>query len=476
MQGAPCEEEQRRFLEWLVDTIVEQEVEVLVVAGDIFHRDQPPARALSLYYQFLARCAAMTELQQIVIVGGNHDSPTRLDAPAEVLSALDVHVVGGLMVEEETWGRCLCPVVDPESDEVEAVVVAVPYVQEAKLGIVTTSASESEIRRQYTERFAHLYGTLADMAEERFPGVPLIATGHLTVETKSAQVNKGDFHEEIHQVGTISGLSPSIFGERYDYVALGHIHRMFPIGPMVRSGEMFATAKSHAWYSGTPVATSQTEASTRYVLVADTEQREDDGALVVDKVEVPCWREILPLKGSQEDISEAILALPKEPELVPYVFIDVEIDSADQMYEVRDHFDQLIKDNFSEGFRPRIVERREHLRDPVGARQGSEGGEELPSLEDLSPEDVFKRLFADAHGGHKPRDEYLVAFRYLVQTATSNDYSAEDAPELGAFDDDGDDSEATSAEDATVEDVVGEDAVDEDVVGEQEPATAGEAI
>jgi exonuclease SbcD len=450
LQGAPCEQEQRRFLEWLVDTIVEQDVEVLVVAGDVFHRDQPPARALSLYYQFLARCAAMTDLVQIVVVGGNHDSPTRLDAPAEVLSALDVHVVGGISAEEQSWERCLCPVRDPETGEVDAVVVAVPYVQEAKLGIVTTSASESEIRRQYTERFSYLYRTLADMAEQRFPGASLIGSGHLTVETKSSKVEKGDFHEEIHQVGTISGLSPSIFDERYDYVALGHIHRMFPIGD------------SRAWYCGTPVATSQTEASTRYVLVADTDRREDDGSLVVDKIKVPCWREVLQLRGSQAEISEAIVALAPEAELVPYLFIDVELDSADQMYEVRDHFDQLIKDTFEEGFRPRIVERREHLRDPIGAADGVEGGEELPSLDDLSPEDVFERLFADSHGGHRPRQEYLVAFRYLVQTATSNDYDAQDAPVLGVVDEDDAGTvseEDTSSDKAPVEAVVAEEAL-----------------
>src|SRR5690554_2617843 len=46
MQGASCEEEQALFLDWLIETIKEKSIDVLIVAGDIFHRDQPPARVL----------------------------------------------------------------------------------------------------------------------------------------------------------------------------------------------------------------------------------------------------------------------------------------------------------------------------------------------------------------------------------------------------------------------------------------------
>lgn len=450
MHGAPCEEEQRRFLDWLIETIEEEEVDVLLVAGDIFHRDQPPARALKLYYRFLARCA-QTALSQVVVVGGNHDSQTRLDAPAEALQALRVHVVGGLRADEESWEQCLCPVASPHAAEIENVVVAVPYVQEAKLGILTTSADSTEIRRQYTEGFTHLYKKLAELANERYPGATLIATGHLTCESESGKIERGDFHEEIHQVGTINGLPPSIFDERYEYVALGHIHRMFPI------------KDSRAWYCGTPVSTSQNETGQRFVLCVDTDKRDDDGELIVEKLRVPTYRIVEALRGSQEEITEAILNLPRQAELVPYLFIDVEIKSVDEMYEMRQYFDDLIKENFAEGFRPRIIERREHLAKAAVEGDKTEGLAQVPTLDEMTPEDVFRRLFSDKHEGHLPSEEYLLAFRYLSQTRSSRDYDAEDAPMLRVDDDD----EEYTVEEEQEEKDQGEDA-------SKEPAMAGE--
>ncbi|MFU8803025.1 MAG: metallophosphoesterase family protein [Bradymonadaceae bacterium] len=419
MQGAACEEEQQRFLDWLIETIIDGEIDVLLVAGDIFHREQPPARSLRIYYRFLARCAAETNLEQVVIVGGNHDSPTQLEAPAEILLAMNVHVVGGLRADEHMWEQCLCPIENPETGEVDAVVVAVPYVQEAKLGIITTSSTGAEIRRQYTERFTHLYRTLAELAVERYPNVPLIATGHLTCESASSPVERTDFHEDIHQVGTISGLPPSIFSEHYDYIALGHIHRMFPIGD------------SRAWYCGTPVATSRNETTTRFVLVANTNERDESGALVVEKIKVPRWREVHALKGTQEEISDAIRSLPQKPELAPYLFIDAEVESIDQSYEVRARFDRLIKETFEEGHWPRIVECREYLESARRSHDEERPGGEFLPLKDLSPEEVFSLMFAEADGGRLPGDDYLVAFRYLLETRQSQDYDATCAPMFG---------------------------------------------
>jgi DNA repair protein SbcD/Mre11 len=420
MQGASCEEEQGRFLDWLVELIEEQNVDVLVVAGDVFHRDQPAAYVLRMYYRFLARCAFETSLRQVVIVGGNHDSPARLDAPAEVLSALKVHVVGGLMADEESWERCLCPVPavnETGGEGVDAVVVAVPYVQEAKLGIVTTSGSSAEVREKYAERFRYLYGKLADLAEERYPGVPLIATGHLTVETDDAAVEKGDYLEEIHQVGTISGLPPTIFDARYRYVALGHIHRMFPV------------EGKRVWYCGTPVATSRNEISPRFVLVVDTDVEPGEG-FRVEKLKVPVFRPVRVLEGSKDEVCEQISALPMDNALVPYLFIDVFLESPDELHLLRGAFEKRIAESFAEGKRPRIVDQRERL---VRVGEEVEGSEatDVPSLKLLEPEQVFERLYAERFEGHGPGEDYLRAFRYLLSTYHERGFEAAGAPVFG---------------------------------------------
>src|SRR5690554_5146472 len=81
------------FLDWLAAAIVEHEVDVLLVAGDIFDTCTPSNRAQALYYDFLYRVAA-SPCRHVVVVAGNHDSPTFLNAPRALLKALHVHVIG----------------------------------------------------------------------------------------------------------------------------------------------------------------------------------------------------------------------------------------------------------------------------------------------------------------------------------------------------------------------------------------------
>ena len=74
-------EEFEAFLQWLKDTISAQQVDILIVAGDIFDTMTPSNKAQALYYEFLGKVSRSC-CQHVVIVAGNHDSPTFLDAPS----------------------------------------------------------------------------------------------------------------------------------------------------------------------------------------------------------------------------------------------------------------------------------------------------------------------------------------------------------------------------------------------------------
>ena len=85
--------EQRLFLDWLLGALRDGAYDALIVAGDIFDQANPPVEARALYYSFLARLHAETRATAI-IVAGNHDSAPMLDAPADLLRALRIRVVG----------------------------------------------------------------------------------------------------------------------------------------------------------------------------------------------------------------------------------------------------------------------------------------------------------------------------------------------------------------------------------------------
>jgi len=84
-----------KFLNWLVSIIEQEQVDILLIAGDVFDTSTPSNRAQELYYRFLCQVATSC-CHYVVVIAGNHDSPTFLNAPKELLRALNVYVVGAM--------------------------------------------------------------------------------------------------------------------------------------------------------------------------------------------------------------------------------------------------------------------------------------------------------------------------------------------------------------------------------------------
>ena len=123
--------EHAHFLDWLVDTIVERRVDALLIAGDVFDGANPPPSVWRQWFRFLGALKRASPKVQVVVIAGNHDSAARLEAPRELLQAVDVRVVGRL--ERDAEGRLvtddlLVPLCGPDG-EVEALCVAIPFLR-----------------------------------------------------------------------------------------------------------------------------------------------------------------------------------------------------------------------------------------------------------------------------------------------------------------------------------------------------------
>ena len=81
------------FLDWLIETIEQNTIDTLLVAGDVFDTTTPSASTQEMYYKFLHQ-ASKTSCRNIVIIGGNHDSATLLNAPKQLLRNMNIFVVG----------------------------------------------------------------------------------------------------------------------------------------------------------------------------------------------------------------------------------------------------------------------------------------------------------------------------------------------------------------------------------------------
>lgn len=399
LEQASREAEHQRFLDWLLDYLVKHKVDVLLHGGDVFHTSQPAARSQRLYFQFLARCSMETELQRIVIVGGNHDSAARLDAPRAVLEMLQVYVLGGMSEEDLGWEHYLCPIRNVQGD-VGLVIAAMPYIHEAHLGIRSTGRNPEDIRDDLIQLFSWQYSSLADAAQRMYPGVPIVATGHLTCypERKYDQAQSGQpvpYHTPLHMIEALGSLPPTIFDRRFSYIALGHIHEMMEI------------EQANAWYPGTPVPTDIVEArSPRYVLQIDVD---DDGGTIVSPVEVPRWRPIYELIGTPEQVLSEIRALQWDTELPPYLYIDFHVPSP--QYDGLQRIDDILK-KYEPQHRPRVVRLKETLLvQPSSSQQGA--SEEELSLAKLKPSDVFAMMYEQKHK-QVPSESLMLAFHSLL--------------------------------------------------------------
>ena len=236
-------EEFEAFLSWLQETISAHKVDVLIVAGDIFDTMTPSNRAQALYYEFLGKVSKLC-CEHIVIVAGNHDSPTFLDAPSKVLKFLNVHVIGTAC--DDLNDEVL--VLDAVDGTPHCIIAAVPYLRDRD--VRGSHAGESMdckdanvikgIRAHYDEVASIAKARQEHLSDAHQRHIPIIATGHLFAA--GSKTTEDDGVRDLY-VGSLGQISADMFDDGFDYVALGHLHVPQRVGGC-----------EHIRYSGSPIA------------------------------------------------------------------------------------------------------------------------------------------------------------------------------------------------------------------------------
>jgi exonuclease SbcD len=214
------------FLKWLVSTIDEHCIDVLIVAGDIFDTSTPSNKAQQLYYQFLTEVSA-TCCRHVIIIGGNHDSPSLLDAPKELLRFLQVHVVGSAPERPEEEVIML---LSPE-ERCELIVCAVPYLRDRDIRSARAGESIDDKSQNLLTGIAEHYRNVTEIAQkiqsESAGSPPIVATGHLFAA--GGKKVEGDGVRDLY-VGSLVHVDADIFPKCIDYLALGHLHSCQMVG------------------------------------------------------------------------------------------------------------------------------------------------------------------------------------------------------------------------------------------------------
>ena len=278
------------FLNWLVVTVTQHAVDVLLVAGDVFDTHTPSHHAQTLYYRFLHQVAA-SSCRHVVVIAGNHDSPAFLEAPKELLKALNVHVIGQACVQPEDEVVVLTSM----HGMPEMIICAVPYLRDRDIRTVQPGESPQDKDRKMLQGIKAHYAAVTELAEQKRillkADTPLVAMGHLF--TAGGHTVEGDGVRDLY-VGSLAHVAASIFPDSLDYLALGHLHVAQKVA-----------GRENMRYSGSPLPMGFGEA-TQSKSVCLVHLTHHGAPVVVEHIEVPVFQALERVQGNWDDIARRL--------------------------------------------------------------------------------------------------------------------------------------------------------------------------
>ena len=289
------------FFAWLKNTIIEQKVDVLLVAGDIFNNPYPSQSSLKLYYKTLFELSK-TNLQQIIITGGNHDSVSNLNAPKELLSALKIVVVGGVSNQIDKM------IVEIKNDEnnIELVVAAIPFLRERDIRTSGSGNTFQERVNKISLGIEDFYNQVAQhLKKYKEKNIPVIAMGHLFVNDVSDMSKE---ERELY-IGGLQQISFQQIPNIFDYFALGHIHKPMRIGK-----------RENVRYCGSPIHLNFAERKYKsQVIMVDF----NDNKTEIEQLFVPQFRDLLQFKGTYNEVYEQITNYSSKNVLIAWADLEI---------------------------------------------------------------------------------------------------------------------------------------------------------
>ena len=376
------------FINWLILLIQEQEIEVVLVSGDVFDLANPSAEARKQYYRALLQLRKTN--CQLIITGGNHDSPSMLDAPKEILQELNVTIVGGMPAEIE---ECLIPLQNKKG-KTEVIVAAIPFLRDSDLRSIEEGTVYENRIEAIRKGIEATFSKAAEKSKSLYPKLPVIAMGHLY----AAGIETSDSERDI-QIGNQAAFQASQFGEEFSYVALGHIHKPQRV-----------SAQIPTFYSGSPLPLSFSERKDeKRLLLIDTEK-----GFEPESISIPNFRKLIRISGSIPEIKGKLKNLELQGSLTN--LIEVELKEENYDANLIAQLDELVTTFEQPNFE--IVKHRATFKNQL--RESGKLFESHRHLEDLKPQEVFQKLLAQHSYPEDVKEKVTIAFQELVEGINNN--------------------------------------------------------
>ena len=261
-------EEQKLVMQDIVDIADSQNVDIVIVAGDLFDTINPSTDAVELFYKTLKQLSKNGN-RPVLAIAGNHDSPSLIDAPDPLARVSGIFLVGypNAIINNSDSEHFKISKTDKGFVEFQLNQYDYPirilhtaYANEVRLKQALGENKEDALNEVLAENWNNLALQYCDNK-----GVNIL-TAHLYMNKKGAEILEEPDGEKPIKIGNADMIYSEAIPEQIQYTALGHIHRYQNIG----------TKEKPVIYSSSPLCYSFSEAGqTKYVQIINAEPNQN---------------------------------------------------------------------------------------------------------------------------------------------------------------------------------------------------------
>ncbi|WFB66782.1 exonuclease subunit SbcD [Chryseobacterium sp. WX] len=257
-------EEQILVMNEIVQIADEQNVDMVLIAGDLFDNFNPGVEAAELFYKTLKRLS-LNGKRPVIAISGNHDSPSLINAPDPLARECGIILIGHPKAEILPFGTEHFSIINSKEGFIELKIDSIPFpirilhtpfANEVRLKEYFGENKEEEINRVLAQEWKNLADQFCDDT-----GVNLL-TAHLYMNKRGAEILEEPEGEKPIKIGNADLIFSDSIPEQIQYTALGHLHGFQNIG----------TKEKPVIYSSSPLCYSFSEAGqTKFISIIDAE-------------------------------------------------------------------------------------------------------------------------------------------------------------------------------------------------------------
>lgn len=308
-------EDQQYILNKIVEIAKKEQPDAFIVAGDIYDKAVPSAEAVGLFDEFVVDLKAAIPNATIMMISGNHDSAPRIDCYRKILLDQKVYMIGEPPVEEKEY----IEKVRLEDSYGEVNFYLLPFVKPSMVKKIV-GVDEKGNNLSYDESVHRLINR--ENIDKTKRNVLVSHQFYLPSGSKVEDIERMD--SEVRTAGNIDEICADVL-EKFDYAALGHIHKPMKVG------------SEYYRYSGTPIACSVSEANQQKgIIVVDMGEK---GTVNTSVIPLKPLREVKVVKGTLEEVIKE-----KCNDYVTVILTDkVDLDVLDMQDRIRMAFPNLLE-------------------------------------------------------------------------------------------------------------------------------------